>query len=40
MNTTAEIEFIEITEVQYHTDYQLELVFNDGKNMLLILGLF
>ncbi len=40
MNTTAEIEFIEITEVRYHTDYQLELVFNDGKKHVVDFGSF
>ncbi len=40
MNTTAEIEFIEIIEVQYQTDYQLELVFNDGKKQVVDFGPF
>jgi len=40
MSITAEIDFIEITEVQYRTDYQLELVFNDGKKHVIDFGPF
>ena len=40
MSITAEIEFIEIKEVQHRTDYQLELVFNDGKKQVIDFGPF
>ena len=29
--SSAVIDFIEITDVQYHSEYKLELTFNDGK---------
>ena len=33
--STTEIDFIEIQEIQYLRDYQLEFVFNDGKQQII-----